>query len=60
MSRSYGRHERLLCCSSVDLVVGNSVEAFDAEYDAIAASGKGIDAVFIGWTDDPALTALLL
>ena len=58
LSRSYGRHERLLCCSSVYLVVGDSVEAYDAKYDAIAASGKGIDAVLIGWTDDPTLTAV--
>ena len=58
LSRSYGRHERLLCCSSVDLVVGDSVEAFNAKNNAIAASGKGIDADFIGWTDDPTIMSL--
>ena len=42
----------------VDLDVGDFVETLDAEYDAVATRGEGVDAVFIRWSDDPALAAI--
>ena len=56
--RSDGRHERLLCCSPIDFDVGDSIKSLDAKYYAITARGKGVDAAFITWAYNPALTAI--